>query len=210
MQAPNLDAYAGGYPLPDGSVPEALDFVCGPFISRHNDLPPHFVNWSPDGTQLIFDDDTSVRVVDVKGTQLRQIVDANPGYRFHDGIGPYAQFSPDGPAIVYASCEFTTRGGYLVRNPRAYYKFEIVTVRLDGTGTQRRTTNRHYDHLPVWSPDGHRIAYLSTESPHSDWGTDELRVLTVGAADAEPETLARDLGGTAPPSGHRTERGWQS
>ncbi len=196
---PNLHAEPGGFPMADGSVPEASVFVCGPFVSRHNDLPPHFVNWRPDGTHLIFDDDTSVRVVDVKGTQLRQIVDANPGYRFRDGIGPYAQFSPDGQAIVYASCEYTTGGGYLVRNPRAYYKFEIVTVRVDGTGTQRLTTNRHYDHLPAWSPDGHRIAYLSTESPHSDWGTDDLRILSVGVADAEPETLAGDLGGTAPP-----------
>ena len=199
-QTRNLDdLYAGGFPLPDGSVPEALDFVCGPFISGHNDLPPHFVNWSPDGTQLIFDDDTSVRVVDVTGTQLRQIVDANPGYQFRDGIGPYAQFSPDGQAIVYASCEFTTGGGYLVRNPRAYYKFEIATVGVDGTGTQRRTRNLHYDHLPAWSPDGHRIAYLSAGSPRSYWGTDDLRILSVGAADAEPATLVRDLGGTAPP-----------
>lgn len=62
-------------------VSEAGGFVCGPFVSRHKDIPPHFINWSPDGTQLIFDDDTSVRVVDVKGTQLRLIVDANPGYR---------------------------------------------------------------------------------------------------------------------------------
>ena len=107
-------------PTPVWEVSEGGLYVCGPFVSRHNDLPPHFVNWSPDGTQLIFDDDTSVRVVDFKGTQLRQIVDANPGYRFRDGIGPYAQFSPDGQAIVYASCEFTTGGGYLVRNPRAY------------------------------------------------------------------------------------------
>ncbi|MDE2904290.1 MAG: hypothetical protein OXP73_14830 [Chloroflexota bacterium] len=157
------------------------------------------MSWSPNSTHLIFDDDTSVRVVVLRGTRLRQIVDANPGYRFRDGIGPSAQFSPDGQAIVYASCEFTTGGGYLARNPRAFYKFEIVTVRVDGTGTQRRTTNRHFDHLPAWSPDGHRIAYLSAGSPHSDWGTDELRVLTAAAADAEPETLARDLGGTAPP-----------
>ncbi len=173
--------------------------MCGPFVGRHHDIPPHFVNWSPDGALLIFDDETSVLMVSVDVRRLRQIVDANPGYRFRPGIGLYAQFSPDGQAIVYTSCEYTTGGGYLVRNPRAYYRFEIVTVRVDGTGTQRRTTNRYYDHLPAWSPDGHRIAYLSTGSPHSNWGTDDLHILSVGAADGEPESLVRDLYVAAPP-----------
>jgi len=186
-------------PTPGGEVSEAGGFVCGPYRSMHNDPPLHFINWSADGTHLIFDDITSVQMVSVDGTRLRQIVDANPGYRFREGIGLYAQFSPDGQAIVYTSCEYTTGGGYLARNPRAYFKFEIVTVRVDGTGTQRRTTNRYYDHLPAWSPDGHRIAYLSPSSPHSDWGAHDLHILSVGAADAEPETLVRDLGVTAPP-----------
>ncbi len=186
-----------------GEVSEAGGFVCGPFWSMHNDIPPHFVNWSSDGRQLIFDDYTSVLRVSVDGRRLRQIVDANPGYRFGGGIGPFAQFSPDGQAIVYASCEYPTEGdalrGDAPRDPREDYQFEIATVGVDGTGAQRRTADRYFDHLPVWSPDGSRIAYLSSGNPYSDWGLDELRVLSVDSVDAEPAALVRDLDVAAPP-----------
>ena len=177
--------------------------MCGPFTAWHRDPPPHFINWSPDGTHLIFDDVTSVRLVDVNGTRLRQIVDANPGYRFREGIGPYAQFSPDGQAIVYASCEFSTEGdtlrGDAPRDPRGDYQFEIATVGVDGTGGQRRTTDSYYDHLPVWSPDGRRIAYLSAGHPFKERSLDELYVVSVGAADVDPVALVRDLYVAAPP-----------
>ncbi len=153
--------------------------------------------------QLIFDDDTSVLRISVDGRRLRQIVDANPGHRFRPGIGPYAQFSPDGQAIVYASCEFSTDRDALLldapRDPRGDYKFEIATVGADGTGAQRRTTDRYYDHLPVWSPDGRRVAYLSSGNPFNERSLDELRVLSVDSVDAEPAALVRDLYVAAPP-----------
>ena len=198
--------FLGCDPMPPttaGEVSEAGGFVCGPFWSMHNDIPPHFVNWSSAGTQLTFDDDTSVLVVSVDGMRLRQIVDANPGYRFRTGVGPYAQFSPDGQAIVYASCEYPTEGdalrGDAPRDPRGDYKFEIAKVSVDGTGAQRRTTDRYFDHLPVWSPDGRRIAYLSSGNPYSELSLDELRVLSVDSVDAEPVALVRALYVAAPP-----------
>ena len=70
---------------PEGHTPEysrwaraqGLDhtpgFPCGPFGGGlpRTDLspPPHSVSWSPDGTQIIFDDITRVQVVDANATR---------------------------------------------------------------------------------------------------------------------------------------------
>lgn len=177
--------------------------VCGPESSRHKDIPLHFIDWSPDGTHLIFDDVTSVRLVNVDGTRLRQVVDANPGYQFPNDLGMHAAFSPDGQRIVYTTCEYATEGLTEARDapwsPRGEYQYEIATVGVDGSGAQRRTTNGYYDHLPSWSPDSGSIAFLSAGYETSRRILGELHVLSAGALHAEPEALVRDLWVAAPP-----------
>ncbi len=152
--------------LPPDAAP---GFACGLSPSMHPHIPLHFVDWSPDGTHLIFDDVTSVRIVDAQGTRLRQVVDANPGHQFPDDIGMHAAFSPDGQQVVYATCEYPTEGLRVAEDapwtPRGEYEYEIATVGVDGSRASRRTSNQHYDHLPVWSPDGQRIAFLSADRP---------------------------------------------
>ena len=127
--------------------------------------PPHFVDWSFDGAHLTFDDVTSVRVVDAAGTRLRQIVDANPEYHFGLEHWLRADLSPDGQQVVYTSCEYPTESRFLERpepqSPRNEYLFEIATASVDGSTTRRLTTDSEYDHMPSWSPDGRRIAFLS-------------------------------------------------
>ena len=137
---------------------------CGPFSFgvpwTHYD---HFLEWTPDGSHLIFDHASSgIWVVDAEGTQVRKVADANPGELFKYGI--HADLSPDGSRIVYSSCEFSTEG--TVRySERENYNYEIVVINLDGTGQRRLTENHVLDHYPVWSPDGSRIAFLSIRRP---------------------------------------------
>ena len=105
-------------------------------------------------------------MVDADGTQVHRIVDANPGDIFEYGY--YADMSPDGTKIVYSTCEFPTEGE-VTYSERENYNYEIAVINLDGTGQRRLTENRTFEHYPVWSPDGSRIAYLSGDPALMNW-----------------------------------------
>ena len=177
---PNVGSY-------DGLNTSAGDVVssCGPYNSSHTtiaDYGPNFLRWTPDGDRIIFDhteDDslrslhrpggdpqasTGIYFVDAGGARLRMIVDANPGYI--SVYGTYADVSPDGKRIAYASCEYSIDSGVDYTGPewkeREQYEYEIVTRNLDGSDPLRLTENFMTDHYPVWSPEGSRIAFVRT------------------------------------------------
>ena len=163
-------------PVPVGprptTVPDGGPFYdCGPdyrfFVPPS---PSHFIDWTPDGSAIMFDDGTAVMMVDVNGSRLRAIVDANPGFDFSHGF--HADVSPDGSRIVYSSCQYPTDGLYATyrhadlgprrRYPlegRERYFYEIATVAVDGSERRRLTESDYIDHFPSWSPDGSRIAF---------------------------------------------------
>ena len=66
--------------LIETTVIDGVIFTCGPFF-RGEDPDHHFIDWSSDGARLIFDYEDSVWAVDVVGTLLQRVVDANPRRR---------------------------------------------------------------------------------------------------------------------------------
>ena len=185
---PNPNYTPAAYPtrVPSSRVAYArgVHSNCGPFYNSpdipgiiERDYTPDILAWTQDGNRIIFDnprvhsfggrrDDANgwdIHSLDAGGAYLHRIVDANPEYLPHHGV--YADVSPDGSRIVYASCEYpSARELYPTDDlfERERYNYEIVIRNIDGTDPRRLTENIVMDHYPVWSPDGSRIAFART------------------------------------------------
>ena len=46
---------------------------------------------------------------------------------------------------------------------------DLFTVNVDGTDLHQLTNDRYADLMPVWSPDGQTIAYVTDEGPNTDF-----------------------------------------
>ena len=124
----------------------------GPFTTyRARDL---FFHWTPDGSHLLFSADSKIWILETEGARLQQVADTyviddiDGRIRSWPKTGFYADVSPDGSRIVYSTCEYPD-GGY-----------ELASVDIDGTNKRRLTRDGHFEHYPVWSPDGRKIAFI--------------------------------------------------
>ena len=114
------------------------------------------------------------------GSSIRTIVEATP----HPYVMPYlyhADISPDGSQIVYTSCQFPTEIEDPLFTGEEWYHYEIATVGLDGGEPKRLTENRPLDHVPVWSPDGTRIAFVADPPELNYYGGYPRRLYTMAA-----------------------------
>ena len=101
--------------------------------------------WSPKGGLIVFDtcrgSSCGIFVVQPNGEGFRQIT---------SDAGGKASWSPNGKRIVYSAA--------LDGDP------EVFIVNLDGTGRKQLTHNTGNDTLPVFSPDGQYIYFLSDQN----------------------------------------------
>ena len=175
---------------------------CEPYTFEYQgELHKYFLDWTPDGSQLIFAHGKTIQAIDAEGTRPQLIADVNAvhdlRYYFH------ADVSPVGSRIVYTTCRFPTdpppRWWPSARDPddgdhRSYDRtrrsYEIVTANIDGSNMQRLTENIHVDHYPVWSPDGTRIAFIADPE---DWLPDSGRLYTMAADGTDVRLVAPSL-----------------
>ena len=150
-----------------GEVGRSPTASCTPPNREPMDDSPHFLHWTPDGSQLIFDLSDTIWTVDSQGTRVDAVVDLDPEADYRSSYGFYADLSPDGSRMVYSTCEYplvvsTSEGA---GTPHLY---EIALADLDGGGRQRLTQSQGFDSYPVWSPDGDSIAFIRSGVPYDD------------------------------------------
>ncbi len=157
--------------------------VSGPGLPEAWQVANH-VRWSPDGSRILFDfsvgrsgaPPVGLYDVDADGHQVREIVNPIENSAFSDSLGMYTgsmmyfDISPDGSRVVYSTCRYSTGAN-----------FELMVSELDGTETRRLTDNGHVDNYPAWSPDGSRIAFISSRAEAGGHDARNYRLYTMAA-----------------------------
>ena len=177
------------------SIKDDLHYTCAPTHDSVGASPyPYegFLEWTPDGLQLTLGHADSIWAVDSGGAWAREIASANSGFALIYGY--YADLSPAGTQVVYSTCAFPTEGiketGEMPE--RSKYNYEIAVTNLAGTRQKRLTENAYSDHLPVWSPDGSRIAFIANpRSLGREWRN--LEVYTMAADGSDVRLVASTL-----------------
>jgi tol-pal system beta propeller repeat protein TolB len=125
--------------------------------------------WSPDGSRLAIEcgnkNTWDICVIAADGTNLHKLT--NEGVTGSTSGSP--DWSPDGKQIAFQS----NRDGKPF-GPRAFRSFDIYLIDVKGSAVRRLTTTLpgRTTETPAWSPDGQRIALVSTrdgESLFTDW-----------------------------------------
>ena len=137
-----------------------------------------FVQWTPDGSTILFTDGPQIYAVAANGSRLWQVV-KQPAPVGPHSVGSIAPFTiaPDGEHIVYATCAHPKPQAAAERENADRqlepedFEFELGRARIDGTDHQRLTVNDRFDNHPSWSPDGRRIAYLSQDDRYRGQGS---------------------------------------
>jgi len=137
-----------------------------------------FIDWSPDGTKLVFQADIGsdgkkeIYAINSDGTNLTRLTN-----NARNDVWP--DWSPDNSKIVFCS----DRDG----------NYEIYTMAIDGSNQQRITSNHSMEGMPRWSPDGSQIAFMSDHA-----GYQAIHVMNADGTNVRRLTNQTDRFGECP------------
>ena len=147
------------------------------------------LQWSPDGTKIIYSDGGKIYVVEAVApgggdstAPVQNLSASAPSYAYD--VNP--AWSPDGSQIA-----FVTYGCLSCSTP------DLFTMNADGTGRTQLTTTSEAEYDPVWSPMGGSIAYGSLRGGGRNVyvinanGTGD-HLLTAGVSDADSHAWSPD------------------
>ena len=107
--------------------------------------------WSPEGDKIAFqapDANGTIQIwaMNVDGTELKRL-----------GVGMSPSWSPDAKRMAYA--RNSNENAFLGLGSWIYRNFDIWLMDADGTNEEQFTLSDQQEFLPVWAPDGEKIAY---------------------------------------------------
>ena len=176
----------------DQAIPE-YNYPCGPAMNDGRVYYEFPLTWTADGSQIIFNDRLTIAVVDTAGSKIHRVADVALGHGIRYGL--HADVSPYGDRIVYATCEYLTeRDIRFEADPeRAKYHYEIATTYPNGSGRVRLTNNVYFDHYPVWSPGGDRIAFIASPPREGFYEDRGARLYTMSAEGSDVQNVVPTL-----------------
>lgn len=149
-----------------------------------------FAQWSPDGKKIAFtsdrDGDPEIYVMNADGSRPVRLTRV-PGRDAH----PY--FSPDGAQIVFQSPRGSVAAG------GAWPDTYIYVMKPDGSQQARITSMPGFSGVPVYSPDGKRIAFQRT----ADLKNFHWHIFVMNADGAGPQQITDGASSNQVPSWSR-------
>jgi TolB protein len=137
--------------------------------------------WSPDGKRFLLTrihrGKMGLWVMNADGTRLKPFLDPDPKTPHFDG-----HWSPDGKKVVYVLDVLHGTDG----------KLQINVANSDGRGSKVLVPNTAFEESPRFSPDGKRVAFVSTRHGNQEIytvaadGGDIRRLTNDPAADNSP------------------------
>ena len=176
-----------GTVITHGEGPSGRSCNKTPWGKKAERYSPGNMVWRPDGSSVLFISGQNIWEAQTDGSGVRRLIDPNPppepeGRRPSGGFNFHIDLSPDGSQMVYSTCEYPVyhprerpKYGYWTKEPtsneegRLTREYELAIINLETLEKRRLTHDRVMNHLPAWSPDGSKVAYLTnSQSPLED------------------------------------------